>query len=264
MRKPETDSELEHAIATEQLPITVVKLDVDDDTSVIRGVAEVFERAGHIDVLVNNAGVGMNGAIEVLSFEDAQRIFATNYFGAMRMVKAVLPSMRERRSGTIIMVSSTAGRVALACQGHYAASKHALEAASESLAQEVLGFNVRIAIIEPGIVRTAIFDKGRKDSNGQTPDRLTEYYDMHRRRLRACARKQLQNPTMPEEVAETIEFAMLNDQPQLRYRVGELAHVYIEGRQRMTDEAWVEIGQPMTDDEYYDVMLRNLGVDLFR
>ncbi len=264
LRNPEAAPELTQTIADEKLPVTLVRLDVNDEASVQRGVAEVHRQAGHIDVLVNNAGIAGSGAIEVASIEATQKTFETNYFGAIRMVQAVLPTMRERQNGTIIMVSSIAGRVVIAGHGHYAASKHALEAVSEILAQEVRAFKIRVAIIEPGVVLTPIFAKGQAAAESQPPNPVSDHYSAHLRRLRTFFQAQLQNPTMPEEVAEAIEYAVTTDQPRLRYLIGEDTRVLLAGHQQTSDEERVEDGRPMTDDEYYDLMQQRYGVDLYR
>src|SRR2546422_6305696 len=111
-----TAADLMAAIETDKLKISPLTLDVDDDASVRRGVQEVIARSGHIDVLVNNAGIGGGGPIEDVPIEFAKAMFETNYFGAVRMIQAVLPGMRQRRSGAIVNVSSIAGRVAIAGQ----------------------------------------------------------------------------------------------------------------------------------------------------
>jgi len=263
MRNPEAAQELMQLVADEKLPITPIKLDVNDEVSVQQGVAEVLQKAGHIDVLVNNAGVGGSGPVEAVPVEEAHRTFETNYFGIIRMVQAVLPDMRERKSGTIIMLSSIAGKVPFAAHGHYAASKHALEAISEILAQEVRAFNIRVAIIEPGVILTPIFSKGRKSARSQL-NPIAEHYADHTRRLLTFFQTQLKNPTMSDVVAEAIEHAVTTDQPHLRYLVGDDAHTILAGYQRVTDEERVEASRPMTDDEYYDLLYKWNGVDLFR
>lgn len=263
LRNPESAPELTQAIADEKLPVTLIKLDVNDDASVQQGVAEVLQKAGHIDVLVNNAGIGGSGPVEAISVENAHKVFETNYFGAIRMVQAVLPGMRERKSGSIVMLSSIAGRVPFAGHGHYAASKHAIEAISEILAQEVRAFNIRVAIIEPGVILTPIFSKGRKSARSQ-PNPIAEHYADHTRRLLTFFQTRLKNPTMSDVVAEAIEHAVTTDQPHLRYLVGDDAHTILAGYQQIADEERVETGRPMTDEEYYDLMHKRLGVDLFR
>jgi NAD(P)-dependent dehydrogenase (short-subunit alcohol dehydrogenase family) len=116
---------------------------------------------GQIDVLVNNAGLGGGGSIEELPLGFFREIMETNYFGALRCIKALVPNMRTRRNGCIINVTSVAGRMAIAPAGPYAASKWALEALSECLAQELKAFNERVAIVEPGVIATPIFSKAR-------------------------------------------------------------------------------------------------------
>jgi len=264
LRHPETARELSQAIADEQLPVTLVTLDVNNDASVQRGVDEVLRQAGHIDVLVNNAGIARSGAIEEVPLEIAKQVFETNYFGAIRMIQAVLPTMRARCSGTIVNVTSLAGRVALAAHGHYCASKFALEAASELLAQEVCAFNIRVAIIEPGVILTPIFTKGREPREALPHNPLSAYYADHLRRLRMLFQRQLQQPTLPAAVAEAIEHAVTTNQPRLRYLVGEDARILLRGRQQTTDEEWVGNGRPMTDEEYCDTMCKRYGVDLYR
>lgn len=264
LRNPESAPELAQAIADGKLPVTPIRLDVNDETSVRDAVAEVHRKAGQIDVLVNNAGRGGIGAIEAVSIEDAQEIFETNYFGAIRMVQAVLPYMRKRGEGTIVMVTSIAGRLATAGHGQYAASKHALEAASEILAKEVRPFNIRVAIIEPGVILTPIFAKGGESAQSRAPSPFAEYYADPVRRLLTFFQTQLLNPTMPETVAEAIEHAVTTDEPRLRYVVGEDARLLLAGYRQTTDEDRLEDGRPMTDDEYYDLMLKRHGVDLFR
>jgi NAD(P)-dependent dehydrogenase (short-subunit alcohol dehydrogenase family) len=143
------------------LPISVLSLDVDDDGSVREPVQHVLAERGQIDVLVNNAGISPWGSIEELPLPEFRRTMETNFFGALRCIQAVLPHMREQRNSCIINVTSVAGRIAAAPEGPYTASKFALEALSEVLAQEVKAFNIRVAIVEPGIIQTPIFDKKR-------------------------------------------------------------------------------------------------------
>jgi len=261
VRNPETANELTRAVVEEHLPVTPVTIDVNDDASVQLGVEDVLRRAGRIDVLVNNAGISCSGATEEVPLATARQVFETNYFGAIRMTQAVLPTMRAQRSGAVINVTSLAGRVAMAAHGHYTASKHALEAASEALAQEVYAFNIRVAIVEPGVILTPIFAKGKQAAEDHPP---TPVYADHLRRLRMFFQKQLQQPTSPTVVAEAIEHAVTTDRPQLRYLVGEDARIIAKGRRQTTDEEWVATGRPMTDDEYCDVMCRRYGVDLYR
>ncbi|OAI43867.1 short-chain dehydrogenase, partial [bacterium SCGC AG-212-C10] len=212
MRNPAAGgAPLTEAATTEGLDLRLLALDVDNDDSVERGMAEVFAASGQVDVLVNNAGIGGAKSLEETSDAELRAMMETNFFGAMRMVRAVLPGMRERQSGTIVNVTSVAGIVANAPQGPYAASKFALEAASEVLAQEVLRFGIRVAIIEPGVIATPIFAKGADAFDPSSP-----YADLVRRIGRFFT-KSLVNPTQPEAVAEAIEHAITTDSPKLRY-----------------------------------------------
>jgi NAD(P)-dependent dehydrogenase (short-subunit alcohol dehydrogenase family) len=237
--------------------IRVVRIDVDDDDSVRDGVAEVLAAAGHIDVLVNNAGVGGGGPVEIAPLARARQTFETNYFGAVRMMQAVLPGMRERRAGMIVNVTSVAGRVSMACHTHYAASKFALEALSESMAAEVYPLGIRVAIIEPGVVLTPIFSKSSRSKLDPGP------YEAPMRRLGQFFQKQLENPTMPEEVALAIEHAITTKEPKLRYLVGKDAKALVRGRARMTDEQAVAM-HAGSDDEYFAAMEKAFETNMFR
>ena len=248
-------AELRQAIEGEKLPIRPVALDVDDAASVQRGVTEVLDKAGRIDVLVNNAGIGGGGPIEDVPVDWAKGLFETNYFGAIRMIQAVLPGMRERQSGAIVNVSSIAGRMAIAGHGHYSAVKHALEAASEALAQEVQAFGIRVVIIEPGVVVTPIFTKARRFADPASP------YAVHVRRLLLFYQMQMKTPSQPSDVAAVIHEAVTTKAPALRYLVGEDAKRLAAGRQRLTDEEYIAGGRPMPDDEYLDFMRRRFGFD---
>jgi NAD(P)-dependent dehydrogenase (short-subunit alcohol dehydrogenase family) len=161
MRKPAAAPELSGIAAAEKLPIKILPMDVDDDASVSKTVAEVLADAGRIDVLVNNAGIQGSGPVEELPLADFRRVMETNFFGSIRCIQAVLPGMRTQRDGHIINVSTIGGRITGMSQGPYCASKFALEAVSEILAGEVKVFGIRVAIIEAGATTTQIFDKRR-------------------------------------------------------------------------------------------------------
>ena len=158
-------------------------------------MAEVLDKAGRVDMLVNNAGIGGGGPIEDVPVDWVKTLFETNYFGVLRMTQAVLPGMRERRAGAIVNVSSVAGRLAVAGHGHYSAVKHALEAMSEALAQEVQRFGIRVAIVEPGVVVTPIFSKAKRWADPASP-----YFD-HVRRLLLLYQKQMPHAAQPDDAA---------------------------------------------------------------
>ena len=139
-----------------------LSIDVDDDSSVQAGVAEVLRAAGRIDVLVNNAGYLCAGSIEDISITDAKAQFETNYFGVVRMTLAVLPGMRERRQGHIITLSSLAGLVPVPFWGHYNASKFAVEGLMETLRHEVRPFGIQVAMVEPGNIKTSLYARAQE------------------------------------------------------------------------------------------------------
>jgi len=239
VRHPATAAERTRAIEAERLPIRLVAIDVDDPTSVTRGVGEVLGRSGRIDVLVNNAGIGGGGPIEEVPVDWAKRLFETNYFGAIRMIQAVLPGMRDRQGGAIVNVSSIWGRVAIAGHGHYSAAKHALEAATEALAQEVQAFGIRVVIVEPGVVVTPIYAKAKRFVEPASP------YAVHVRRLLLFYQMQMKTPSQPVDVARVIYEAVTTKEPKLRYLVGEDAKRLAAGRQRLTDEEYIAGGRQM-------------------
>ena len=187
MRNLQGATELQNIIEKEKLPITVAELDVNDDASVAGAIGKVLAENGHVDILVNNAGVPGGGSVEELPLSAFRETMETNFFGGLRCIKQVLPGMRQRRHGWIVNVTSIAGRMAIAPAASYAASKWAFEALSAILAQEVKAFNVRVAIIEPGVIATPIFTKG-------TPAPPESPYP-HARRQRALFTASLAQPT---------------------------------------------------------------------
>ena len=253
MRNLEGAAELQKIISTEHLPIIVADLDVNDHASVERSIGRALAENGRIDVLVNNAGLGLGGSVEELPLDVFREVMETNYFGALRCIKAVLPSMRERRHGCIVNVTSIAGRIALPPQAAYAASKWALEALSECLAQEMRAFNVRVAIVEPGVIATPIFSKAR-------PLPADSPYP-HARRQRALFAASLAQPTSPYVVGEKICQIVDSDSWQLRYPVGPDAEPVLKWRASKTDEEIVQLGG-VSDEEYKMIAKREFGLDV--
>lgn len=145
--------------------VSFIELDVTKEQSVARGVADCLKQAGKIDILINNAGYGVFGSLEEFPVEKAEILFETNYFGALRMIQAVLPQMRASGEGLIINITSLAGKFVIPFQVHYSASKYALEALTEGLRQELRPFGVKVAAVAPGDIRTnfnKMTDSGRK------------------------------------------------------------------------------------------------------
>jgi len=150
--------ELRELAKRESLALHVVELDVTDDGSVERAIRTVIDESGRIDVLVNNAGYGLMGVTEAVTLEQAQRIMDTNFFGAVRMNRAVLPYMRRQKGGLLIHISSGAGRVVVPSMGFYCASKWAMEALAEEYRYELASLGIDSVIIQPGAYPTAVFN----------------------------------------------------------------------------------------------------------
>jgi len=221
-----------------------VVCDVADTDSVNRAVAQVIESAGQIDVLINNAGIGGNGVCEETPIDEYKDVMNVNVYGVIRGVQAVLPHMRERGSGCIINVSSIAGVIAALAQSSYVVSKWALEGLTEGLAQEVAPHGIRVVLVEPGIVKTAIMAK-----NTDTPN-VSGAYDAPNRRMLNFYMSGLSNPGLPSEVAEVMYTAATAEEPKLRYTCGWGGKELVAGRARMSDEDWVALGAIEDDAEY--------------
>lgn len=242
---------------SEGLELEILALDVTDPASVDTAFAEVEARDGAVEVLVNNAGVGGAAPLEVMDDQLHRDLFEVNYWGAIRTMRRAIPAMREREAGAIINVSSGAGRLAMPNQIPYSASKFALEAASEALAIELGAFGIRVAIIQPGAVDTAIFENS-KDSTYF--DKQSPYLDLMRRNAKVY-KAGLKHPSQPEDVAAVILEAVTTDEPRLRYRVGD-AENFIGGRERVSDEEYVAIGRKMDDAEYIRRFKKIFDIDL--
>ena len=254
MRNPTRSPQLGETVAKENLPVKVLVMDVDSDSSVADTVRGIHAEGGQIDVLVNNAGIGEMGAVEELPLETFRATMETNYFGALRCIKAVLPKMRERGSGCIINVSSVAGRISGSPQASYTASKFALESLSEALAQEVKPFNIRVAIVEPGIIDTPLARRV------ETPPDGSKY--RHTKRFAGLFRASFESeaPRSPGQVAEAIRKIIESGTWKLRHPVGPDAEPFLKWRKGMTDEEWVEWGA-LDDDAWYERVQQEFGLD---
>jgi NAD(P)-dependent dehydrogenase (short-subunit alcohol dehydrogenase family) len=232
-RRQETLSDLKVA--------QTLALDVDSDDS----VAAALDAAGPVDVLVNNAGFGVEGPVESVPLDEVRRMFETNFFGAVRMIKAFLPGMREKGSGAIVNVTSTAGIAAPPLGGYYAASKFALEGLSESLHLEVGHFGIRVIVIEPGFIETA-FGANAVDHRGEPGPYapLAEQWEAAGERLSGG-----QPAPGPELVASVIGDALESDAARLRWPVGTDAELVASTR------------QGMGYDEFEVVMRQALAID---
>jgi NAD(P)-dependent dehydrogenase (short-subunit alcohol dehydrogenase family) len=239
--------ELLDEAAARGLSLELLALDVDHEESVQVAVDNVLQREGRIDVCINNAGIASLGSIERSDNGMVRQMFETNFFGALRVTRAVLPAMRNQRSGTIVNISSAAAHVTLPCLGVYSSTKSALEAASESLASEVYRHGIRVIVIEPGFVVTPILRRGLENFH---LDDGSPYYDSERHTYALFAQAE-QTGSDPQVVAEAIEAAINDPERRLRYRVTPDAEVLIDGRARMTDEEWIALGRHSSDEDYF-------------
>jgi NAD(P)-dependent dehydrogenase (short-subunit alcohol dehydrogenase family) len=242
MRNPSRSPELAERTAQEKLPIKISVMDVDSDSSVRTAIAEIQKDAGQVDVLINNAGVERSGSIEELPLADFRAVMETNYFGVIRCVQALTPQMRQRKSGCIINVASVAGHVSCSPLAPYTASKFALEALSEALAQEMKTFNVRVAVVEPGIIDTPMARRIEEPAN-------VSPYSQQRRFAHMFAAS-LKNPASPSLVADKIQSIIESGTWQLRHPVGPDALPFLNWRKSMTDEEWVALNAA-DDDTWY-------------
>jgi NAD(P)-dependent dehydrogenase (short-subunit alcohol dehydrogenase family) len=248
MRNPAQSPQLAQTAAQEKLPLFVSALDVDSDESVRDGISKI-QNHGPIDVLVNNAGIERVGAVEEAALSDFRAAMETNYFGAIRCIQAVVPHMRKRRSGFIINVTSVAGRFASPPMAPYNASKWALEAVSEALAIEMKPFNVHVAVVEPGIIDTAM----ARRIEVQATESAYPYLE----RYSVLFANSLKTPVPPSLVGQKILEIAESGSWQLRYPVGPNAAELLQSRNSMTDEQWIDLNA--ADDETW---FRNMGLDV--
>lgn len=229
MRRPGSSSALRDAAAA-GAPIEELALDVCDDASVRGAVTEAIRRRGRLDVVVNNAGIEVFGAVHLLSDDEVHRQLDTNVTGIIRVARAVVPHFLEQGGGTIVNVGSVAGFVGAPYSGLYAASKHAVEALTEAMHFELAQRGIRVRVVEPGQFATALGDKS-VHAAAMTPDT-----DEHQRFMRFReAQKRLVNgePADPQQVADVIFRAATDDPGQLRYLVGADAELIVATKTSM-------------------------------
>jgi NAD(P)-dependent dehydrogenase (short-subunit alcohol dehydrogenase family) len=245
MRNVAKADALKKRAADEGLDLEVEALDVVDDKSVSAGVAKVIDRHGPIDVLVNNAGVGYGGPVETMPIDAARALMETNFWGALRMIRAALPGMRERRSGVIVNVTSTAGRIpGTPYEGLYAASKHALGALSESLAFELMPMAVRVVCIEPGFFSTAISDTSNTVDQGLAGSA----YEVDGTWFHGFMNQSVEGGAHPSLVADAIVSAANDPSTTLHTTVGDDAALFVDlATQAGSFEGWTAMAVPIVE-----------------
>lgn len=195
--------------------ITMLVCDVTDEASVKNLVDDIVKQAGRIDLVVNNAGIGLLGGAEESSIAQAQRLFDVNVFGVARVVNAVLPVMRAQNSGRIINMSSILGLIPSPFNAYYASTKHAIEGYTESLDHEIRGFGIRAVLVQPGVTKTTF------EENLTRADQTIDIYKEGRERSEGLMRKWVDEGDNPQVVADTVVKAATAVKPSLRYSAGK-------------------------------------------
>ena len=215
----------------ESLKIDVLELDVDNEDSAKTAIQQILEQKQRIDVLVNNAGWGLWGCVEDVSVDEFRAQFETNFFSIIRLIQEVTPTMRKQGSGTIVNVSSVAGRIGFPASPAYISSKFALEGLSESLRLEMAPFGVNVVIIEPGVIKTNFLNPMKLAKRSESD---TAYRDITVK-VTSGVKMMAEMGTHPKEVADTIVKAIKNENPLPRYIVGNDASMFLEARKNKTD-----------------------------
>ena len=232
MRNLEKSKGITQITSKEKLPLQVVQLDVNDDASVKEAVDKIESEQGRINVLVNNAGYVLLGPAEQLSIKEFKEQFETNLFGVIRVMQVVLPIMRRQRGGTIVNISSSAGRIGLPLNSAYVSSKFALEGLTESISYELEQFGIRVVLIEPGFIRTNLINSS---TSVKALDPSSPYFSLMQK-VENHFKSRMENVSSsspPDEVAKVILQAITSKNPQLRYIVGTSI---IQARMNMSDK----------------------------
>ncbi len=237
-RSAEKRARLDALAKEKKLPIETLEMDVCDDSSVHRAVSSVLQNSGAIDVLINNAGFVQVGAVEDLRMEDWRRQFETNFFGVIRVTQAVLPQMRQRRKGRILMMSSVSGFVTPPTQGAYSASKHAMEALSNALRHELYPFGIHTILIQPGYIVTNIEPTAMELAQSyQEQFKSGPYAGIYASYLRSASATRALSRTTPEGCARIMLKAIEAPRPKARYSVTSLATFAKLAKWLLTDNA---------------------------
>lgn len=244
MRNLQRGENIKSLVEKEHLPLKIEQLDVTDESSIKNAINSITSEAGRIDVLVNNAGYGLGGAFEDLAIDEIRAQYETNLFGLIRTTQAVLPIMRRQKSGTIVNISSGAGRLGYPGGSAYVSSKFAVEGLSESMSYELEPFGIKVVLVEPGFIKTnfgqaMVIAKKSQDPNSQ--------YGQMMQQMAASSSKMIQNASPAELVAKVVLDAVISKNPNLRYLVGKDV------------EEWVKSKNSMTDIEFHNMMMKTMS-----
>jgi NAD(P)-dependent dehydrogenase (short-subunit alcohol dehydrogenase family) len=244
MRNLQKGENIKSLVEKEHLRLKIEHLDVTDESSIKNAINSIISEAGRIDVLVNNAGYGLGGAFEDLAIDEIRAQYETNLFGLIRTTQAVFPIMRRQKSGTIVNISSGAGRLGYPGGSAYVSSKFAVEGLSESMSYELEPFGIKVVLVEPGFIKTnfgqaMVIAKKSQDPNSQ--------YGQMMQQMAASSSRMIQNASPAELVAKAVLDAVISKNPNLRYLVGKDV------------EEWVKSKNSMTDIEFHNMMMKTMS-----
>ncbi len=243
MRNTDKGDKLKEIAEKENLDLKIIKLDVTDDYSIQNAIKEIVQETNRIDVLVNNAGNNIAGAVEDLSIEEFKEQFETNFFGLIRVTKVVLPIMRKQNNGIIVNLSSIVGKMAIPLNSAYVSSKFAVEGFSESIRYELEDFGIKVILIEPGVIKSNFYENIKMSKNSLM-DPKSAYQPITQKIFEAFL-PMLEYAFPTKIVADVILEAVNSDNPNIRYAVGDDAKSIIEARKKLSDkefENWVKEG----------------------
>ena len=227
----------------EKLPLKIIRLDVNEDESIRIAIQKIISDSGRIDILINNAGYGLFGPIEEISIKEIKEQFETNFFGTIRLIKAIVPIMRKQRNGTIVNISSMVGRFGVPLNAAYVSSKFALEGLSESISFELDEFGIKVILVEPGVIQTDFFQNLKIKGN----DTKSPYYKLMDKSKRIAFLKAAMKNSVSssDQVANTILHAVNSRDPDMRYIIGNDATNSIHMRNSLSDREfmkWIKDG----------------------
>lgn len=226
---------IQKIIENEGLPLKIIHIDVNDNKSIEVAIQKILFESGRIDILVNNAGYGMFGPIEDITVADIKEQFETNFFGAIRLIKTIVPIMRKQGNGIIVNISSMVGRFAVPLNAAYVSSKFALEGFSESISYELEEFGIKVILVEPGVVRTDFFQNLKiKGTDSKSP-----YHQLMEKRI-GLLKTAMENSTSSNDVANIILHALNSKDPVFRYIIGNDATNCIRMRKSLSDKEFMK------------------------
>jgi len=255
-RNPATATDLNEKIAAAELPVNVVALDLLDQASIDACIGSIIDAEGRIDVLVSNAGVGGGRAMEETPMAELREVYETNVFGTLAVMQAVVPHMRQQRSGRLVNVTSLAAVNIFGCHGTYSSSKAAMETICIAMSQELSEFNIGVSLVEPGCILTPMWEKG-------TPPPEDSAYAYSFGRLMKFGGFGLGRAATTVDCANAIQDAIESDSPRFRYPVGPDAEDFYRAYTALNDdEEWRRIA--CLDDEAYALRMKELmGIDYY-